>query len=183
MSSLFHIIIDRVRQAPYSFDVDVDPRELDLSDPQFKFPGRVTGRLEFKVVGNDLRGVGTLSVEVEGQCGRCLAPVRERLEAHVDTMWLHKDPTPAHYAEPAHDEILAEYFTGDVVDTAPTLRELIMAELPLDPLCSEECKGLCPGCGADLNTEACRCGKDAEERRGELIPEWKRKLKELGKNE
>jgi uncharacterized protein len=64
------------------------------------------------------------------------------------------------------------------------LREVIMAELPELPLCRPDCRGLCPGCGVNLNREACRCpaSKDsppAGSPSAPVEPDWKRALREL----
>ena len=50
---------------------------------------------------------------------------------------------------------------GEVVDLESLLREQIILMLPLKPLCDENCKGLCPHCGANLNREKCTCKTDA----------------------
>lgn len=179
MASIFDIVIEQARQAhPWRIVVDVDPRELDLEDPYFQFPGRATGELEYKMVGEDLRAVGRLGADYVAECGRCLGPVHGRIEIPIDMMWLHRAPGSKE-PEPAEDEILAEYYTGDVVDTAPALREAIMAELPPNPICSEECKGLCPRCGENLNEGPCKCPPEVPEPPAPAL-DWKAKLKNLG---
>ena len=47
--------------------------------------------------------------------------------------------------------------TGDELDLEPLARDAVLLELPLAPLCSEDCRGLCPQCGANWNTEPCDC--------------------------
>jgi len=51
-------------------------------------------------------------------------------------------------------------FEGDEIDLLPEIGEQVALTVPLKPLCSETCKGLCPFCGADLNTTACGCGQE-----------------------
>jgi len=58
------------------------------------------------------------------------------------------------------------------VDLNPYIEENLILSIPMKMLCREDCKGICPGCGADLNHEVCRCG------RSEIDPRWK-KLKDL----
>ena len=53
-----------------------------------------------------------------------------------------------------------DYYTGESVDLESLLREQIILMMPLKPLCDENCKGLCPHCGANLNRETCTCSTD-----------------------
>jgi uncharacterized protein len=69
-------------------------------------------------------------------------------------------------------------YSGDSFDPDEDLRELLLLETPTVFLCSETCKGLCPGCGTNLNTETCSCQK-AEDEDDPMLPAWKRNLKRL----
>jgi uncharacterized protein len=53
-----------------------------------------------------------------------------------------------------------DYYTGEVVNLENILREQVLLTLPLKPLCSETCQGICPRCGADLNRETCQCSEE-----------------------
>jgi uncharacterized protein len=55
------------------------------------------------------------------------------------------------------DELEAGWFRGSVIDLGPWFRELLALALPVQPLCREDCRGLCPRCGADRNEESCGC--------------------------
>jgi len=54
--------------------------------------------------------------------------------------------------------------SGDELDLEPLARDAILLELPLAPLCSENCRGLCPACGANRNTDPCDCAPVADPR-------------------
>jgi uncharacterized protein len=54
-------------------------------------------------------------------------------------------------------EMGLSFYQGAEIDLTPLIREQILLSLPLRPLCTEECRGLCAGCGVNLNKEACRC--------------------------
>lgn len=85
---------------------------------------------------------GKIRGTVSTRCGRCLAPLR--LEIRNDRVELC-------YAK---SDIVSEE-----VDISGDVRDELLIELPMNPLCKEECKGLCPVCGTDLNKKQCRCGK------------------------
>jgi uncharacterized protein len=57
-------------------------------------------------------------------------------------------------------DLLSSSYSGDEIDLTHEIEEQIAMEIPLKPLCNEECKGLCHECGADLNTSTCSCSKE-----------------------
>ena len=98
-------------------------------------------RYDFKasMAGQDLLVRGTVEVPVRAECARCLADIRRTIR--VEDVC-----------------IMVENCPDREVDITPQVCEELLLAMPVRFLCSEECKGLCPGCGADLNREKCRCG-------------------------
>jgi uncharacterized protein len=94
---------------------------------------------------------GRLSVPWRGVCRRCTGPVDGLLDIALKERYC--DP-PAR-GEPEDEE--AYPIVEDTVDLGLLVHEAILAELPLAPLCAEDCKGLCPFCGIDRNAERCSC--------------------------
>ncbi len=82
----------------------------------------------------------------EGACRRCLTAVSGALRSDVVEVF-EKKPTTDHTYP----------LQGDQLDLEPLARDAVLLELPQAPLCHEECQGLCPGCGAELNRGACDC--------------------------
>lgn len=110
-------------------------------------PGaQVEADVVLDALGGAIEVVGTISAPWTGPCRRCLgtaagrieADVRERFEAH---------PVPEETWPLVRDE----------VDLEPMAREAILVELPAAPLCRDDCRGLCPTCGADRNEGDCDC--------------------------
>jgi uncharacterized protein len=58
------------------------------------------------------------------------------------------------------EDVSLSFYQGDEVDLAPLLREAMILSLPTVPLCSDECRGLCPHCGANRNVGRCGCHDD-----------------------
>jgi uncharacterized protein len=87
---------------------------------------------------------GQLRTAWEGTCRRCLGPATGDLLAEVHELYQH-DPIDEN----------AFPFEGDQLDLRPMVRELVLVELPAAPLCRDDCRGLCPVCGADRNVEDC----------------------------
>lgn len=93
---------------------------------------------------------GTADVVLEGECVRCLDPVR--MEVPVDLAELYLYPEAHERAEDERDEEAVEMFTtdGEVLDLEPMLRDTVVIGLPFQPLCRPDCPGLCPVCGERL---------------------------------
>ena len=90
---------------------------------------------------------GSGRVELDMPCDRCLMPVR----VSVDFKLNEKFSSNASYDE----EI--ETFSGDSIDLTSTVFRNILASMPMKVVCSNDCKGLCPVCGQNLNIKDCGC--------------------------
>ncbi|HEY8498013.1 MAG TPA: DUF177 domain-containing protein [Limnochordales bacterium] len=94
-----------------------------------------------------------LRCECESQCTRCLAPFRYVLEPEMEEMYY---PERLRGTQPEGDDV-ANWYTGDVLDLTDAIRETLQLALPMKQVCREDCKGLCPRCGHDLNQGPCGC--------------------------
>ncbi len=94
----------------------------------------------------------TVSAPWRGECRRCLKPVSGRLRCEVREMYR---PRGAHEGPRDDEETYALH--PDHLDLEPLVRDALLLELPLAPLCQEQCLGLCPTCGADRNEGPCGC--------------------------
>lgn len=184
---MLKIYVDQLKEEPGEFELDVFPRELDLVDPVYQFEEHVRGKIEFRMAGHDVEGRGELKAHVATPCVRCLEPTKIELRVPFHEVWFRKSAEDDPEAVPFGQEEPADFtYTGEVLYPAEAFREVILAELPDLPLCKPDCKGLCAGCGANLNTEACRCAKgeaagDAGAATATEEPEWKRALREMKK--
>jgi uncharacterized protein len=129
---------------------------LEIADPS-----AVSVRLRVEKHGRDLLLRGRLHGRLTLACSRCLTPFAAPAEAAFDLL-LAPGPEPVH---PGEEELTAEeldmdFYSGDTLDLEPILKEQVILLLPVKPLCAEDCKGLCPRCGANLNTEPCTCGEE-----------------------
>jgi uncharacterized protein len=84
---------------------------------------------------------GTVRSTVTAECGRCLEPVTETMDTDIQELFVY-DPADAGEGEPTLD--------GDLLDLEPTLRDAVVLGLPLNPVCDDDCAGLCVTCGARL---------------------------------
>jgi uncharacterized protein len=131
--------------------------ELAGSDPLFAGldvalagPLRVRGRVQATGEGR-FYWHGTLSAQLLDECRRCLTPVAVDVQAEVGALFCH-DPEAL---DDPDCYVLAANATA--IDLAPAIREELILAIPAYVVCREECRGLCPQCGRDLNTGACGC--------------------------
>jgi len=91
-------------------------------------------------------------------CSRCLEPYTLPLHLHFDLLYTAR-PEDASGRESRVDEeeFTAVHFDGGRIDLDALLAEQIYLGIPLKPLCREECHGLCPRCGTNLNVGSCGC--------------------------
>lgn len=112
---------------------------------------------------DNIRVNGRASVPVSHSCSRCLAD----FDSFVDlsfTLIFRKD-TQRHSGDESEVELneidlLSSVYEGDEIDLTHEIGEQVAMEIPLKPLCDEECKGLCHNCGTDLNSSDCSCSKE-----------------------
>ncbi|WP_444826186.1 YceD family protein [Arthrobacter sp. H41] len=90
---------------------------------------------------------GTADVEVTGECGRCLEPIRFDSDVDIQELFYYSD-SESLSAEEEEEQHRVE---NDAIDLEPVLRDAVVTSLPFQPVCREDCKGLCAECGAQLN--------------------------------
>ena len=135
-----------------SFDVDMALADLSYQEngitvSSLGFSGRVLDHSGFP------RLTGTVSAKLSAPCARCLAPVEESFSASVDSP---VSGSNALASESEEEVIVAQ---GQKIDLAEIAETVVLTGLPLRLLCREDCQGLCPKCGKDLNTGDCNCEK------------------------
>jgi uncharacterized protein len=86
---------------------------------------------------------GTVSSTAEGECGRCLRPIDTPIEVPVQELFAYEHST----TDETTDEDEVGRLQGDLINLEPTVRDAVVLTLPPNPLCREDCPGLCPECG------------------------------------
>jgi uncharacterized protein len=132
-------------------DITFDEHDLRLIEPV-----DVKGRVRRQDDEIELRG--RLSTKVAIACGRCLKSVQLPIELEFSERFT---PAVAWKNEEQHElqseDLDLSLFDGEVIELDDLVKEEILLALPGHTLCQEECKGLCPTCGSDLNASTCNC--------------------------
>ncbi len=128
-------------------------------DPGLEFSqGSIHGTVHLSKHNKDILVRGHLEGELTLSCGRCLEPYAAPLETDFDLLMA---PGPwevgAEEEELTPQDLDQDFYNGENVDLEAVIREQIILTVPLKPLCREDCRGLCPVCGANLNLETCGC--------------------------
>ncbi|WP_445257612.1 YceD family protein [Nocardioides aurantiacus] len=90
---------------------------------------------------------GTATADLEGQCSRCLEPIEDSITVDLQELFVYDDRAASHGDDEDDDVSRLE---DDLLDLEPLLRDAVVLALPYQPLCRDDCPGLCVECGARL---------------------------------
>jgi uncharacterized protein len=150
-------------------DIKVTPKELEYAEEvmdlnarldrgvhDYRLPVGLGVTVQYYRAGLDIFFQGTLHGRVLGTCARCL----EEYGFDLDRPFVFV-LTPRTAAlggtRLSPDDMALSYYEGEEIDLTPLVHEQAMLALPTRPLCSEDCRGLCSRCGANLNAGPCGC--------------------------
>jgi DUF177 domain-containing protein len=127
----------------------------------------------------DIRLVASYTTKLELSCDRCLEPVEQSLMGDFDLIYrpLGSDAGKSDISICAADTEIG-YYQGDGMLLEEVLKEQVLLALPVKVVCGEECKGLCPHCGKNLNHESCNCGNEVTDSRWAALTGLRDKLKQ-----
>jgi uncharacterized protein len=143
-----------------------------LSGDDSRLVGQTELYLQATRAGEDVRLAGNLKATVETDCDRCLKPSTVPIDQSFDLLYV--PPAKASEEKELEDDDLSIAFYQDqVINIDDVVREQVELALPMSRLCSEECRGLCPDCGANLNEGDCRCSELKADPRWSALKELK----------
>ncbi|WP_155848555.1 YceD family protein [Arthrobacter sp. 35W] len=108
--------------------------------------------LRFEAVHEGILVSGSVLVDVTGECSRCLDPLAYDLEVDVQELFFYEE-APKGAVEVGEDEEEQRWVERDFIDLEPVLRDAVVTALPFQPVCREDCQGLCSECGVHLADE------------------------------
>lgn len=151
------------------FDETFAPVEIDFSDSEVQQAGPLHAEGVAELLANtdgEVRIQGRFTVEMESECARCLGRARFPLDSAFD-LFYRPVSFIAHEEEVAIDEGEAEigFYEGAGLELEDVLREQVLLLLPMQLVCREDCKGICPICGKNRNEVSCQCRTQAADDR------------------
>ncbi len=136
-----------VRRGPLPAAGPMDEAGIDPGRSVVPLEAEAEADVTLSAFSGGVEAIGQVSAPWVGLCRRCAAPVAGELRLRVHERFC-EDAV-------AEDEFYP--IVDDTIDLGPMVRDAVVLELPMAPLCREDCAGLCPQCGADRNEGACGC--------------------------
>ncbi|HEV3140083.1 MAG TPA: DUF177 domain-containing protein [Vicinamibacterales bacterium] len=149
--------LNRIRTAQERFERVYSPEQLP-KEPDFAIVEPVSLAFDIFKDKQQFHLVGDVKTVLELPCSRCLEPFCQGVDAHFD---LRYQPHSANIGEDEReieeDDLSTAFYENDEIDLGQLMREQCYLALPMKPLCREDCRGLCPVCGMNLNRGNCSC--------------------------
>ena len=124
--------------------------DLTYEEAEFINPLSCTVTL-FRQEDDNIYVTADITTKLSVECRRCINPLEMDITTTLDLLFSIGDESSE------QEEDGERYYDGEMLDISEDVRQALVLEIPPWPLCSETCKGLCPDCGAELNTVECSC--------------------------
>jgi uncharacterized protein len=153
--SRFAIDLGSLRQGHTRIELEAAAPELDL--PDLGWAGPVQGVFEVERTGERITVRGQVSAPARLECVRCLTAFDRSIQAPLELFAERAGTGRARDEQELERDEYMRFHDGRQLDLRDGAREALLLELPMVPRCREDCLGLCPRCGADLNAGPCGC--------------------------
>jgi uncharacterized protein len=179
------IELHELERHPLDFEEDFVPDAIDLGpDLRQVKTLHAQGRAQLvqehhskRHIIKDIRLNGGFQTAVQLSCARCLEPLVQNVSRNFDLLYR---PQGADAGEEERTVSATEaeisYYQGEGLLLEDVLREQILLAVPLKAICREDCKGLCPHCGKNLNVEQCSCAEPVEDPRWSALKDLREKM-------
>jgi len=178
--------ISELEQEPIDFDLQFKAGSINYGDEaEQSGPLATSGRAEVlhehrgpKEIVADIRLRAHYAGNFEVPCARCIEPVPVTLESDFDLIFrpVGVDAGPQERAITAGETEIG-YYQRDSLLLEDVLREQVLLSLPVRTLCKDDCKGLCPHCGQNRNSQACTCEEGQTDPRWEALGDLRSRIK------
>lgn len=143
----------------HALEGTLDVPSYAVGGMELQTPQGIHYDLQFTNTGEGILLAGTASCTAATECARCLAPATIEVSGDVEGYYLLE---PAQDVEGYEDDEFDVAGPDGSFDVAPAIMAAVVHATPYVVLCRDDCAGLCPHCGADLNEGACACDADDE---------------------
>lgn len=167
----------RLNDEPLEVDADFPSSELVVDSELLHLESPVGSHVVVSLRGDCVRVAGHLHCSLRMACCRCSKPVFQSVD---------KDFLVDYWPDPAfregeelrltYDDLDVGFYHGHQFDLSAVISEQVVLEVPMKPVCRENCKGLCDQCGADLELEPCSCDRSRLDPRLAALVDFRKKL-------
>ncbi len=167
--------LNKIRTAHERFD-KVYPAAAFCASDDYRVVEPVALGFDIYKDKDQFRVVGEVRTTLELPCSRCLEPFRLPVDSHFE---LRYQPAGHHAGESEREvreeDFSAAFYQNDEIDLEQLMREQFELALPMKPLCTAECLGLCPSCGTNLNRGTCECKREWEDPRLQALKQFQKR--------
>jgi len=165
--------LNKIRTAQERFEQVYTPGQLPAEE-DFRVAAPVSLTFDIFKDKQQFRLVGRVETTLELPCSRCLEPFTLPVEQTFDLRYQpHAVNAGEGEREIEEDDLTTAFYEDDEIDLGQLMREQFYLALPMKPLCADDCKGLCPVCGTNLNRGACSCKRGWDDPRLAALRELK----------
>lgn len=164
---VMRIELEKLQGGKGGFAHVYQPEELNPVDERVRVtqPAEVKGNVN--QAGHEVFVSGHVETRAQLECDRCLQLVELPVSADFALEYITgSDYESSSAAALSEEELAVSVFDGESIDVDEIVKEQILLAVPARTLCREECKGICPECGTDLNARQCNCADE------EVDPRW-----------
>ena len=160
------IAVASLGDRPVELHVTERPAEVGLEQDDVVFDAPVEVSVKVTRMQEDVLAEGTARTRARGACSRCLADVEFDLAGEFKALYV---PEHGAYAKRADrrdfewGDQRVNFYTQLTIDLASEIRQCLLLEIPMKPLCRPDCAGLCTRCGENLNEGPCQCAPEPED--------------------
>jgi len=164
------LFLDGIAEGSTELVFDISAEMLELRDAYYEFPWPVHVALSLRRALETFTVSGTVSTRVSTECCRCLATTEAFVQAPV-TLILQRRVASEEELEAGADADEIELVAPSVqeFDLRELVRQALVLELPLRVYCRDDCRGLCPHCGQNLNLGSCTCAAQNRDARWDAL--------------
>lgn len=155
-------------------DITAEAKELRFAEPQndtnralaqgsaheYEIEGPIAVEVSVYRAGTDIFFEGTLHASARAVCARCAEEFDIQVQHPFRFVLAPKSIGMGEETDLRTEDLEFSLYEGEEIDLGPLVREQLLLSLPMRPLCREDCRGLCPHCGINLNRATCECKEE-----------------------
>ena len=157
-------------------DIPDDGLDLDIEESfgfeEVPLVSPVKAHLELTKAHSEIIVAGNIAAEVELECSRCLKKYRRVVNEPVNVVYHPIEELGAETHGLKDEEMDMGFYKDEELDMKELIKEQLILNIQMKPLCDENCRGICSQCGTDLNTETCNCETKKIDSRLEVLKKF-----------
>lgn len=161
------IELRELEEGANAFEWSESPEELHIEDGELDFTKPIHTRITVYKMGDSVSASGETEFELRMACVRCLDPFKSRMRG--DFRFILQQGRPASMEADEDEAVIWLDDEKGKIDLGEHVKDYILLEIPMNPICSVSCEGLCPSCGQNLNLGRCECKQEKTDPRWEAL--------------